>query len=173
MTKITDSPLPLSYLCIAIHERIIVHSLLLYFTKLGFNVCFADLTQVREALLIYVQVFRPMTCKTPRWRFLKSLLRNLPPEEFLAALEQTPRARLLDVRTGKELEGGVLPNAIHLDFLAEDFLDRLEGLDKDDFFFVYCRTGRRSLRVCTYMRNSGFRHVFNLDGGFGDITINK
>ncbi|MBK7410515.1 MAG: rhodanese-like domain-containing protein [Saprospirales bacterium] len=114
-----------------------------------------------------------MTCKTSKWNYLKSLLNNLPPEDFWIEFEQIPQAKILDVRTEKELSNGIIPAAIHLDFLGEDFWERLEALNKEDIYFVYCNTGRSSVRVCTYMKNSGFRYVFNLDGGMGDLHLKE
>lgn len=114
-----------------------------------------------------------MTCKTARWNYLKSLLNNLSSEDFWKEFEQSPDAKILDVRTKNELETGILPNAIHIDFLGEDFWDRLEQLDKDDIYFVYCHSGRRSLRVCTYMANGGFHYVYNLDGGIANLITDK
>ncbi|MFZ2897494.1 MAG: rhodanese-like domain-containing protein [Saprospiraceae bacterium] len=111
-----------------------------------------------------------MTCKTARWKHLKSLLHNLSPEEFWRAFNEIPNARILDVRTQKELEQhGAIPNALHVNFSGEHFWEELEALDKDDVYFVCCHTGRKSLRVCTYMKNGGFSHVYNLDGGMGEI----
>jgi rhodanese-related sulfurtransferase len=114
-----------------------------------------------------------MSCKTPRWKHLKSLLQNLTPETFWQEFEQLPGARILDVRTPRELEAGILPNAIHIDFLGDHFWEQLDALDKEATYFVYCSTGRRSVRVATYMRNGGFKHVFNLDGGLGDSLLQK
>jgi rhodanese-related sulfurtransferase len=111
-----------------------------------------------------------MSCKTPRWRLLKALLNNLKPEEFLQAIEEHPEATLLDVRTPEELHEQGLPNAIHLDYLGDGFMDQFDALDKEQTYFVYCRTGRRSLRVCTLMRNDGFDKVYNLDGGLIDLV---
>lgn len=110
-----------------------------------------------------------MTCKSSRWKYLKSLLHNLSPEEFWQEFEKLPHARILDVRSEKEWKEGSFPNAIHIDFFGEHFWDQLEALNKDDIYFVFCRTGRKSLRVATYMKHGGFRHVFNLDEGMGKI----
>ncbi|MCB9284847.1 MAG: rhodanese-like domain-containing protein [Lewinellaceae bacterium] len=114
-----------------------------------------------------------MTCKTARWNYLKNLLNNLSSEDFWKEFEQSPDAKILDVRTKDELITGILPHAIHIDFLGEDFWDRLEQLDKDDIYFVYCNSGRRSIRVCTYMTNGGFQYVFNLDGGIANLITDK
>ena len=107
------------------------------------------------------------SCKTPRWRQLKALLNNLNPDQFKAAIEQTKNAVLIDVRTAPEFQEIHIENAINIDFLAEDLWEQIESFDPQQSFFIYCRSGRRSIRVCTLMRNGGFdnRRVFNLDGG--------
>ena len=110
------------------------------------------------------------SCKTPRWRMLKSQLNNLSAEDFADASTSLENAVIIDVRTEGEYEFGHIPQAINMDYLAEDFLENIEALDKKKNYLVYCRSGRRSIRVCTWMRNGGFdnQKVFNLDKGFGD-----
>ena len=112
------------------------------------------------------------TCKTPRWRMLKSQLNNLSSEAF-AEIMKRERVAIIDVRTPKEYKASHIPNALNLDYLAEDFLDNLMKLEKDKYYLIYCRSGRRSLRVCTWMRNGGFDNnkVFNLDKGFKDWIV--
>ena len=107
------------------------------------------------------------SCKTPRWRLLKAKLNNLPPESFFNAVRQHEDALLIDVRTPAEFEVSHISGAINIDYLSEDFWDRMEQLGNDKTYFVYCRTGRRSIRTCTLMRNGGFdnKKIFNLDGG--------
>lgn len=104
-------------------------------------------------------------CKVTRWQLLKQQLNNLEPPAFREAIENTPGVILLDVRTQQEFDRGALPGAIHLSYLDYGLLDRLEQLDKEATYLVYCRTGRRSIRTCTLMQNDGFQHVFNLEGG--------
>lgn len=110
-----------------------------------------------------------MDCKTSHWRQLKSLLNNLPPEEFVQQIPLTPGAVVLDVRTEKEFDINGLPGAQLLDYFGESFYEILDSLDKDAPYFVYCRSGRRSLRVCTLMRNSGFTRVYNMEGGLASL----
>jgi len=42
-------------------------------------------------------------------------------------------------------------------------VDELDLLDKSKTYYVFCRTERRSLRVCLLMKNSNFQ-VYHLDG---------
>ena len=104
---------------------------------------------------------------------LKSQLNNLSTEEFAIAIENLNNAVLIDVRTSDEFATGHIPGAINMDYLAEEFLENIEKLDKSMDYFVYCRSGRRSIRVCTWMRNGGFDNhkVFNLDKGFNDWLV--
>lgn len=107
------------------------------------------------------------SCKTPRWRMFKALLNNVKSEQYSNFLQQHPGALLVDVRTPGEYNSGYLNDAINIDYLGDGFLEKLEALDKKRDILIYCRSGRRSIRVCTLMRNAGFDHqrVFNLDEG--------
>lgn len=105
-------------------------------------------------------------CKTKRWFLLKQQLNNLRPADFRAKLEASPEAMLIDVRTDQERKQGQIPGSNHFDYLAYDFWDRMEQLDPEGLYLVYCRSGRRSIRACTLMQNGGFKRVYNLDGGF-------
>lgn len=106
-----------------------------------------------------------MQCEVPRWHQLKQLLVNLDASQFKQEMAAVKDAVLLDVRTEKEAEEFQLNGSITLDYLADDFIDKLEALDKESTYFVYCRTGRRSVRTCIMMRNSGIKNIFHLDGG--------
>jgi len=110
------------------------------------------------------------SCKTPRWRMLKSQLNNLSSKEFAKASNGNNDAVIIDVRTEQEFLSGHIPNAINLDYLSDEFWMNVEKLDANKNHFIYCRSGRRSIRVCTLMRNGGFNNdkVFNLDKGFID-----
>ncbi len=101
---------------------------------------------------------------------LKSQLNNLTTEDFATASSHLKDVVIIDVRTANEYNVGHLPHAVNMDYLAEDFLENLQQLTKGKNYFIYCRSGRRSIRVCTWMRNGGFDNdkVFNMDKGFKD-----
>lgn len=106
-------------------------------------------------------------CNISRWQLLKNQLNNLSPTEFKKLLDNNPNTQLIDVRTSKEFEAFHLPNAMNINYLAYDFWHQIEQLDRRKLCLIYCRTGRRSLRTCTLMRNADFENtmIFNLDGG--------
>lgn len=110
---------------------------------------------------------KDQSCNIPRWSLLKAQINNLTPVEFRAKLDIATEEIVLDVRTPNEFRHSAIPNAINLNYLGDDFIENLQKLDKNKTYFIYCRTGRRSVRVCTLMRNGGIdkNRIYNLDGG--------
>ena len=106
--------------------------------------------------------------KTPRWRVLKKQANNLNSEAFQHAQKIYPKGILIDIRMSWEYEDGHIPNAINIDYKSPNFWERIENLDADKPYFIYCRTGRRSIEVCNNMRQGGFESdlVFHLQKGF-------
>lgn len=72
---------------------------------------------------------------------------------------------VLDVRTPEEFAEGRIAESVNIDFYAADFATRLDQLDKDTPYFVYCRSGNRSASTIDTMRDLGFTAVYELDGG--------
>lgn len=91
---------------------------------------------------------------------------NLTQEDWILQLEADKNSVILDVRTEEECNNGVIPNAVNIDiYLAQEFLEHLETLDKNKNYFVYCRSGVRSEKACETMNNLGFENAYNLIGG--------
>jgi rhodanese-related sulfurtransferase len=92
---------------------------------------------------------------------------NLYSHEFERRLNENPDAMLLDVRTVAEFQSERIPNAINMDVMESDFLEKIGELDKTKTYFVYCRSGGRSGHACGVMSSEGFM-VFNLAGGISN-----
>ena len=73
---------------------------------------------------------------------------------------------VLDVRTPGEFAAGHLAGATNIDFQSGDFSERLEKLDRDKSYLVYCAVGGRSTKALPQLSQLGFKHVVHLDGGF-------
>ncbi|MBX2872440.1 MAG: rhodanese-like domain-containing protein [Saprospiraceae bacterium] len=73
---------------------------------------------------------------------------------------------LLDVRTPKEVAAGKIEGALEIDVLADDFEQKIQALEKDKTYLVYCKAGSRSARACKVMEKSGFNDLYNLKGGY-------
>lgn len=98
-------------------------------------------------------------------------MKSLTQEQWSSLLKETPNAITLDVRTEIEVEEGKIPGALNLDiFNPQNFVSKLEHMDKSNHYFVYCKAGSRSAQACAVMQQMGFNHTYNLEGGFSNWT---
>jgi len=107
----------------------------------------------------------PPSCPIPRWQLLKQQLHNVGPAEFDRLRAGAPPGTLIDVRSEDEFAAFHLDGAVNCNYLGPDFLEQMDALDPEKEYLVYCRSGRRSVRACTLMRNAGFPNLIHLDGG--------
>jgi len=92
---------------------------------------------------------------------------NLSQQDWQSQLEADSNAIILDVRTAQEWSEGIIPNAILNDiYKGQAFIYRLEELDPNKNYYVYCKAGGRSAQACAIMNQMGFENTFNLEGGF-------
>ena len=90
---------------------------------------------------------------------------NIKADEFLKIAENNKDAIILDVRTPAEVAGGKLNGAINIDIFSRDFQSKINKLDKDKTYLIYCRSGNRSGQACNTMAGLGFTNLYNLAGG--------
>lgn len=95
-----------------------------------------------------------------------SQILDLSVVDFLNQFEKEENAILVDTRKPEEVEQGAIKGAIVINFLSEDFANKILKLEKSKPYFVYCRSGRRSKEACQAMNAIGIKSVFNLDGGY-------
>lgn len=80
-------------------------------------------------------------------------------------------AQLIDVRTPEEYMRGHLKRAINLNFNDDNFEDIVKArLDKTRPVFVYCFSGRRSTDAAAFLRDLGYKEVYDMAGGFAKWT---
>ena len=77
---------------------------------------------------------------------------------------------ILDVRTSREFEQGHIENAILLDVYSTGAGERINQLDKNKVYYVYCHSGVRSRSVVNFMRSLGFEESYNIQGGILSIS---
>lgn len=85
--------------------------------------------------------------------------------DFAAAIDGDPAGVVVDLRTSEEIGVGFIEGAGQLDFYDPAFRSVLEGLDRDAHYLVYCNSGNRSAETLALMKDLGFSHVTELDGG--------
>lgn len=72
---------------------------------------------------------------------------------------------LIDVRTEMEHAGGHIPNSKNINLMSPDFATKLDQLDKNKPYYVYCASGNRSRTACSQMKRMGFENVYNVRMG--------
>ena len=87
---------------------------------------------------------------------------NINLKKALDLMSKSTNLVLLDVRTPEEYIGGSAPNSINIDVLNTDFKSKIDLLDKNKEYIVYCRSGNRSAIASSIMATNGFLHVYNL-----------
>ena len=113
----------------------------------------------------YLSIVLLLTCcmyLRPKQNSMSDLSQN----EWANALVEHPEAVVLDVRTEDEFESGHIPNALNIDLrMGTGFIDKVNALDKNKSYYVYCRSGARSAQAVQVMRDLGFSETYNLIGG--------
>lgn len=89
-------------------------------------------------------------CPTVNWHEIESL--------------QEKGAVLLDVRTAEEVEMGAIKGSINIE--VDALRDRLNELDKNKKYIIYCAVGIRGYIALRIMKENGFKEVYNLSGGY-------
>ena len=93
-----------------------------------------------------------------------SRLKEINAKELFAMIQGKNHFELVDIRTPREIERGVIPNAktlpMHLIPLNIDYFSMSQKQ-----IVIYCRTGSRSAQACHFLNQHGINNVINLRGG--------
>lgn len=93
-------------------------------------------------------------------------MKNVDQTEWKALIEKDDNAVVIDVRTPNEWMEGVQENALLIDVMNPiKFEQTVKNLDKTKNYYVYCRSGQRSLRACNLLETLGIAKTYNLLGG--------
>ena len=71
---------------------------------------------------------------------------------------------LIDVRTDKEVERGLIPGALHIPL--HTLPSRLAEIAHDCPVVIYCQSGVRSAHAGGFLAQNGWDNIYNLVGGF-------
>lgn len=93
-------------------------------------------------------------------------MKNINQTEWQELIVKDKNAIIIDARTPRECEEGVIEKAIMIDFLdTPKFKTEIKKLDKNKNYYVYCRSGNRSAKACQLLNKLGIDVTFNLIGG--------
>ena len=97
--------------------------------------------------------------------------KNLNIEKAIKLVNSSTNLILIDVRTREEYLAGNIPNAINIDVLSQDFKSKIDMLDKNKEYLIYCRSGNRSIIASSIMSTNGFINIYNLENiGYQDFA---
>jgi len=73
---------------------------------------------------------------------------------------------IIDVRTHEEFVAGHIEGAINIAITSDDFSSIINQFPKKIPTYIYCRSGKRSIRAASQMKTMGFKKIVELEGGF-------
>lgn len=114
---------------------------------------------MKKWLLIFISAGYLMSCNT------NHSTTSLTPKEFALQIKENPTAVVLDVTTPEEFSNSHLQNAINIDWNGEHFDREIKKLNPETPVYVYCFSGARSASAASYLRDKGFKAVYELKGG--------
>ena len=88
-------------------------------------------------------------------------------------IQKDSKLIVLDVRTPEEFKEGHIKGAINIDIRQEDAFSKIDKLNRNAKYLVYCRTNHRSGMAVDHMMQSGFRNVTQMMDGFPGWAANK
>ncbi|MEO9868855.1 rhodanese-like domain-containing protein [Ekhidna sp.] len=80
---------------------------------------------------------------------------------------QSQGIKVVDIRTLDEFNAGHIPDVIHIDFFAENFLEKMSALNVDQVV-IHCASGGRSGKASKILQKAGFKKVYDYSGGFNE-----
>lgn len=88
---------------------------------------------------------------------------NVSVGEAKTMIDSNPSLGVLDVRTQSEYDSGHIRNTQHIPLT--ELGGRLDELNVNDEFLVYCASGGRSASASQLLVDNGFLHIYNMLGG--------
>ncbi len=91
------------------------------------------------------------------------MYRDLVPAEIKKILDNKNGTRLIDVREEWEHKTARIENSELMPL--SNFMKHMQELKEEDELIFYCHTGVRSVNVCLFLAERGFKNLINLKGG--------
>jgi len=93
-------------------------------------------------------------------------MRNISQIEWRELIANDANAVVIDVRNPMEWKEGVLENSLLISIQNPGiFISEVEKLEEEKNYFIYCRSGQRSLMACQILESVGYKTTYNLAGG--------
>lgn len=97
-------------------------------------------------------------------------MKTISAVELQEKLENGEGLHIIDVREDEEVAEGKIPQAKHI--ALGEVPDTLDAFDKNEHYYIVCRSGGRSGKACEFLIENGY-NVTNMTGGMlaweGDV----
>ena len=91
---------------------------------------------------------------------------NINQEEWRDLISNDSSAVIIDCRSSLEWRRGIIKNSKLINLLNPNgFMNEAEKLDKEKNYYIYCRSGIRSITACQILESLGVKKTYNLLGG--------
>ena len=97
--------------------------------------------------------------------FGKKKFDSVNQQQAIDIVDEYKKTQVLDVRSIEEYRQGGIKGSINVNINDAAFEQKINTLDKEGVYLVYCKAGPRSKKACDKMVDLGFKTVFNLKGG--------
>ncbi|GAA5417319.1 sulfurtransferase Alvin_2599 [Paraliobacillus ryukyuensis] len=89
-------------------------------------------------------------------------MKEINAETVVEKLANNEKVNIIDVREDFEIEAGKIPQAKHIPL--GEIEERTDELDKNEHYYMVCRSGARSANASAVLEEKGF-NVTNMTGG--------
>lgn len=110
--------------------------------------------------------------KLAQQKNIQSDFSYIQPETLLEWIKAKEDVVIVDVRTEEEFAEGHIPRAININFFDPYFKEKIEKLEKNKRYVIYCRSGARALKAINMFKEKGFKNLYLLEGSF-NIWLQK
>ena len=111
---------------------------------------------IRKSFILSLFIIFIISCSNKGYK-------NINLKKAVKTINTSTNLILLDVRTAEEYSSGYIPNSINIDVLSSDFKSKIDLLDKNKEYLIYCRSGNRSTIASSIMATNGFIKIYNLN----------
>jgi rhodanese-related sulfurtransferase len=89
-------------------------------------------------------------------------MKEITAKQLEQKLNAGEKVNIIDVREDEEVAMGKIPGAKHIPL--GQIPERIEELDKNEHYYMVCRSGGRSGNACQFLMQKGY-NVTNMSGG--------
>ncbi len=106
----------------------------------------------------------------------KQIMETISPQDAFKLIkehENDSNFIILDIRPYEEFVEKHIAGAKNLDYDGHEFQKKVNKLDKEKNYVIYCRSGVRGGYFLEKMKDSGFKEAHNILGGFRGWKVSE